>query len=408
MSPPGRPIGENRKAQPEAAPVSAALQRRRRWAVVPAIGMAGGVGLARAAEAASSPGPGWPVLVLGGLVVVLLVLVGGLWWRLLAERAASRREAARQHALIDGLDIGLVVYDEHDRLSLWNRDFARLYGPLANSLKVGTRFEELVRLVLARDLVPQAAGREEEWVQERLALHRQPESLVLRELPGGRWRRITERRLSDGRLLSYSIDVTELVRRERELQRVNAQLDASNARLEAITATDALTGIANRRLFDRRLSEESTRARRHGLPLALLMIDVDHFKRYNDRHGHQAGDDCLRRVAELLVGAVGRRPTDLVARYGGEEFVVLLPHTGPEEALILAERCLREMEAAALPHGDSPVAPQVTFSIGVAVMAPDGAVADPASLLRAADAALYQAKAGGRHCVALNGSPAQA
>jgi len=380
-----------------------ALRRHQCWAAVPAMGLAG---LARAADGGASAALGWSVVVLVALVLVLLVVAGALWWRLLAERAAARREATRQHALIDGLDIGLVVYDEQDRLTLWNRDFVRLYGPLANALKVGTRFEDLVRMVLARKLVPQAEGREEEWVQERLALHRQPESLVLRELPGGRWRRITERRLTDGRILSYSIDVTELVRRERELQRVNAQLDASNARLEAITATDALTGIANRRLFDRRLAEESTRARRHGLPLALLMIDVDHFKRYNDRHGHQAGDDCLRRVAELLVGAVGRRPSDLVARYGGEEFVALLPHTGRDEALSLAERCLRQVETAGLPHGDSPVAPLVTLSIGLAVMEPDGAVADPASLLRAADAALYQAKAGGRHRVALNGGTA--
>jgi len=343
--------------------------------------------------------------------LVLLVLLLMLWHtsrRLRAALAAARLEADRQRVMIDALDIGLVVYDAEDRMVLWNRDFARLYGPLASELRAGMRFDELVRLVVMRGLVPEAVGREEAWLADRLARHRQPQAEVLRVLPGDRWRRITERRLADGRTVSYSIDVTELVRRERELQRVNAQLDASNARLEAITATDALTGIANRRLFDRRLAEETTRARRHGLPLALLMIDVDHFKRYNDHHGHQAGDACLCRVAELLVGAVGRRPADLVARYGGEEFVALLPHTGREEALRLAERCVQAVAEAGLPHGDSPVAPAVTLSVGVAVLEPGGPMLDPAGLLRAADAALYQAKASGRHRVAWGPASADA
>jgi diguanylate cyclase (GGDEF)-like protein len=190
-----------------------------------------------------------------------------------------------------------------------------------------------------------------------------------------------------------------------EMVRTRQQLEALNVRLEGLSTTDALTGVSNRRLFDERLGEEIRRGQRHGQPLALLFIDVDHFKRYNDRYGHPAGDAVLRRVAALL-RQQARRPGDLAARYGGEEFALLLPHTDETAALSVAERCLAALANAAIAHADSPTAPHLTLSVGVAAHragAPDNCtdparLEDAAALIARADAALYEAKQRGRAC----------
>jgi diguanylate cyclase (GGDEF)-like protein len=172
--------------------------------------------------------------------------------------------------------------------------------------------------------------------------------------------------------------------------------------LAELSQTDGLTGLANRRLFDQRLQEEWQRAARHGVPLALLMIDVDHFKRYNDQHGHLCGDDCLRAVAQALLGCA-RRASDLVARYGGEEFAVLMPHASVDEAKSQAQRCIDTLAALALPHGDSPVGPLVTLSIGIGHRQPlVDDVVGPKDLLQQADRALYSAKHCGRDRVVLD------
>lgn len=168
----------------------------------------------------------------------------------------------------------------------------------------------------------------------------------------------------------------------------------ANAQLAHLSETDALTGIANRRRFDHALHDEWQRSSRHGQPLALLLVDVDHFKRLNDSRGHPMGDECLRAIAQLLRNCV-RRAGDLVARYGGEEFALLLPHTDRAEAMALALACIEAVEAAALPHPDSPLAPHVTLSVGVAAQVGAGA-ASPAPLLDAADSAMYAAKRAGR------------
>jgi diguanylate cyclase (GGDEF)-like protein len=175
---------------------------------------------------------------------------------------------------------------------------------------------------------------------------------------------------------------------------LNAQLARLNSELSVLSQTDALTGLANRRAFDLRLAEEVSRAVRHGMPLALLLVDVDHFKRYNDRYGHPAGDECLRRVAAVL-REHGRRPTDLVARIGGEEFALLMPHEDVAGAFALAQSCVRAVDGAGIPHDASPLTGFVTISVGVAALR-DG-VSSAAALLGAADAALYAAKERGRH-----------
>jgi diguanylate cyclase (GGDEF)-like protein len=145
-------------------------------------------------------------------------------------------------------------------------------------------------------------------------------------------------------------------------------------------------------VLNSRLAEEVARAQRHGLPLALLMIDIDHFKRFNDRHGHPTGDTCLVHVAGLLAEHA-RRPADLAARVGGEEFALLLPHTTGAEAQALADQLVAACDRMAVAHGDSPTAAHVTLSVGVAAALPPS---DAQGLLRAADAALYAAKATGR------------
>jgi diguanylate cyclase len=201
-------------------------------------------------------------------------------------------------------------------------------------------------------------------------------------------------------LVTYPLTVgLVMYRLSRRLGERGRELREANARLQELSHTDALTGVGNRRVFDQRLHEEWQRGRRHGWSVALVMIDVDHFKRFNDHRGHQEGDACLRRVAQALQGCA-RRASDLVARYGGEEFVLMLPHTSLDDALVVANRCLEAIDAAGIPHGDSPIGAHVTISIGVAAIALEPAGDDDVErLTRAADQALYRAKDGGRHRV---------
>lgn len=172
-------------------------------------------------------------------------------------------------------------------------------------------------------------------------------------------------------------------------------LRTTNETLLQLTHQDPLTQIANRRCFEYTLGLEWKRAQRLGNPISLIMADIDHFKDYNDHYGHQAGDRCLQRVAALLQAKV-QRPTDLVARYGGEEFVIVLPDTGIEAALALAETMRNGVQALHLEHAASPTATWVTLSLGVAYLIPDDD-SSSAQLLQIADRALYRAKAAGRN-----------
>jgi len=176
-------------------------------------------------------------------------------------------------------------------------------------------------------------------------------------------------------------------------------LEEANAKLELLSNTDGLTGIANRRNFDHALAIEWSRAQRSGSSLSLILLDVDHFKHYNDQYGHLAGDDCLCAIASAL-SLGGQRASDMTGRFGGEEFVVLLPDTSAEGALEIARRIRSEVMDLALPHADTD-AGVVTVSLGVASLAP-AQQHSPDMLLREADAALYRAKQAGRNCVRTN------
>lgn len=176
------------------------------------------------------------------------------------------------------------------------------------------------------------------------------------------------------------------------------ELQHAAAQLRRQSDLDGLLGIANRRAFDEALTHEWGRALRESSLLSLLMIDVDYFKDYNDRYGHLAGDHCLQEVTTAICAAV-KRPGDLVARYGGEEFAVLLPHTDAAGADEVACEIQNELARLALPHPASRVSTRVTVSIGVGTLAPSPEIS-PDALVRAADRALYRAKAAGRNrCV---------
>jgi diguanylate cyclase (GGDEF)-like protein len=175
-----------------------------------------------------------------------------------------------------------------------------------------------------------------------------------------------------------------------------AHLALDNRRLGRLATRDTLTTLANRRGLETHLRRVLRRPRA-GM-LSALLVDIDHFKQYNDHYGHQQGDVCLQRVASALAG-VPTRSGDMVARFGGEEFVIILPGTDEPSAAAMAERVRRAVSALEIPHADSPVAPVVTVSVGVATMAQDAA-GDGTALIEAADAALYRAKAAGRNRVA--------
>jgi diguanylate cyclase (GGDEF)-like protein/hemerythrin-like metal-binding protein len=183
--------------------------------------------------------------------------------------------------------------------------------------------------------------------------------------------------------------------RTQELAEANQALTNANRQLELLSNTDGLLKIANRRYFDFTLDQEWHRALREGKTLALLMIDVDFFKRYNDTHGHQAGDACLQSVAQAALSAL-KRPSDLLARYGGEELAVILPGTDLSGAVEVAQWIQKALAELHIPHLASSVAPEVTISIGAAAMVADRQAA-ASQLMAAADHGLYAAKHGGRN-----------
>ncbi|WP_426338059.1 diguanylate cyclase domain-containing protein [Pseudoduganella sp. S-14] len=184
--------------------------------------------------------------------------------------------------------------------------------------------------------------------------------------------------------------------------RTHLRLQAALASLDTLAHKDGLTGLHNRRYFDEQFAVELARHRRQGAALGVALVDVDHFKLYNDHYGHQTGDECLRAVAQALAQCT-RRPGELVARYGGEEFVVLLPNSCVDEVQRYGAWVCEHVAGLRMPHAASPVAPHVTISAGLCSLSPD--IDDtPASALEAADRALYEAKRAGRNRAMLDGA----
>jgi diguanylate cyclase (GGDEF)-like protein len=198
--------------------------------------------------------------------------------------------------------------------------------------------------------------------------------------------------------------IAKPLKSSRVLARVRTQLRMKHMadELRRTATTDSLTGVANRRQFDESLEREWLRARRSGDPVSLLMIDVDHFKLYNDRYGHPKGDVCLRHVTQALLSAC-KGPADLVARYGGEEFVILLPQTPRHGAQHMAQQVIDEVAAIGIFHEDSQTTHHVSVSVGIACFDDasacwenDSHALRASDLVQAADKALYSAKRAGR------------
>ncbi len=190
-------------------------------------------------------------------------------------------------------------------------------------------------------------------------------------------------------LIGFMFDISERKRTEEQLLRLQREL-------EDLSFRDGLTGVFNRRMFDTVLAREWASAHRNAQPLTLVMIDIDHFKEYNDCYGHLAGDDCLRRVAQTLANTA-QRPRDFLARFGGEEFVLILPETDAAAAQTLAERLRSAVVELGIPHAGSSTDPFVTVSLGLGSIIPDSKDDDPHQLLRQVDQLLYRAKRDGRN-----------
>lgn len=190
-------------------------------------------------------------------------------------------------------------------------------------------------------------------------------------------------------------DITREMRAEETSQRYLFELREANEKLALTSRTDGMTGLLNFRTFRELLESEHLRAARYGLSFTLIFCDLDHFKFYNDHHGHQAGDEILREVAKIMKASC--RNTDSVFRYGGEEFVILCPETDADGGKILAKRILDAVANAPLPHAQEQPLGKVTLSIGVAAFPKDGQLPD--DVLKSADQYVYQAKELGRNRV---------
>lgn len=217
---------------------------------------------------------------------------------------------------------------------------------------------------------------------------------------------LAQHRLVEVQLEALQADLEEQMRRRTQaleirneaLSQLRLTLETANQRLKRLVAIDALTGVANRRHFDRSLDRELRRVRRDSQSLSLIFLDLDEFKRFNDTYGHARGDEVLRRVAHTL-NETFRRGGDFVARYGGEEFAVVLPGVDARRAALYAERLRRRVWRLAIPYEVGESTDRVTISGGVATLSP-GMIATSEQLLRAADKALYRAKRLGRNQIA--------
>ena len=318
--------------------------------------------------------------------------------RKLMQTEPSPPRSVTQHSLqvsrkllsstLHALNIGLEIWDAKDQLVLYNKSVNQVLADFHTPDHIGQTYEVLMRAKLRRHLIPAARGCEGPWLKQHLAQRNHKGEPELQELTGDLWVNVQHTRASDGYLISARIDVTDMVRRGKALE-------ATNQMLTQQSSTDGLTGLVNRRSFDALLESEWQRGARSGLPLSLLMVDIDHFKKFNDRYGHLAGDECLRRMADMLGDGL-RRSGEVVARFGGEEFVLLLPGADSAQAHETAQNCIERIRQEAMPHADSTTASHVTVSIGVATVVPHPSM-DALLLLNTADAAMYRAKTGGRN-----------
>ena len=326
--------------------------------------------------------------------VYVMLLVSGFSLLLLAQqksdealeraRRSLREQDAQYRFIVDNALEGIVALDKDGRVTFLNRRMAEMAGYRVEEV-LGQPYLDF----LAEDQFADAAAKQAERAQGLDGVY---ERCLLRKDGGQKWVQVSARAVLDAAghyagAFSVIIDIDARKRTE-------TALAASNKRLAEQSLLDGLTGIANRRRFDEALTREYRRHARGGASLSLVLIDIDHFKAFNDRYGHIHGDACLRQVAGVLRQNV-TRAGDLVARYGGEEFACILAETDAPSAAAMAERLRQAVAALDIPHEASPTACRVTISSGAATARclPGGS---PLELLARADEQLYRAKAAGR------------
>ena len=303
--------------------------------------------------------------------------------RLTQVLEAADAANARLHDAIESVSDAFALFDAEDRLVLCNGSFARTFTDETEADELrGLSADEIIRASVARGerIPPQFANNEDAWIAERLRQHRNPsgEGFVF-QLADGRWMQAKERRTSEGGIVGVHADITTLKAVEEQVRH--------------LANHDPLTGLPNRRLLMDRMMQAFSNARRHEDQVAIMVIDLDDFKRINDVHGHKVGDRVLQVISGRLRTTV--RQADTVARMGGDEFVVILPELHKREA---AARIAEKVQhAAARPINIDGISFQVRASIGLAVFPHDGE--DVEALLKCADVAMYRAKDEGRNVI---------
>ena len=282
---------------------------------------------------------------------------------------------------------GLALFDEEGKLVLCNEQYHAMF-PLTRDVRVpGASLASILRAAAERgEQGHMPPERLESWIFEITSGLRTGGDEEV-QLFDGRWLQVRTTTKPGSGAISVVSDITAIKKAERELSALTEQL-------KLLATTDSLTTLMNRRAFDDCLEKEIARTRRSGLPISLIMIDIDRFKAFNDRYGHPAGDECLRRVAEILRRNV-KRPADSVARYGGEEFGVILPDTDEDGAYSLAEELRKSVRGVSLEHDKSEKG-VVTISLGIATYPALETRRSSLELISRADEALYTAKGAGR------------
>ncbi len=302
--------------------------------------------------------------------------------------------------LFDGLPVACFGFDREGRVYEWNQACESLFGFAASEV-LEKRYYQLLfedtrlRSVSKRHLARLFAGLLVKQFEWEFGIGNLSKNILSTAIPLYN----NDGSIRMGMIASFDISerkAAEAALRESEqrYREVAGQLERLNAQLGSLARTDGLTGLYNHRSFQQKINDEFHIAKEGKSALSIVILDVDHFKEYNDSFGHQAGDQVLRQLADLL--NVASRNTDFVARYGGEEFVVVLPGAGAQRAFDVAERMRQSIQQATWPHRP------VTASFGVATLQSD--IHQAEQLLRGADEALYQAKASGRNRTVANGS----
>ncbi|MBP1853279.1 sensor domain-containing diguanylate cyclase [Rhizobium halophytocola] len=301
------------------------------------------------------------------------------------QMEAELEEGRDQLALImNEMSDGIVTIDPDDRIVYCNAKYRNLY-PITGKYRLPGAFMPSV-LALAKE-AGELPGLSPSEAMRKLKAGIDDEF----EMFDGTWLHARSRIGSRGYVTLVVSDITKLKRSLIELR-------GMAEKLEVLADTDGLTGLLNRRSLDQRLDQEILRCRRSRQPVSMILLDVDRFKAYNDLYGHQGGDECLKRVAQVLAQSV-KRPSDFVARYGGEEFCIVLPDTDQAGAFVLAEQVRQAVSGRKMKHEGSEKS-VVTVSAGVASLMHDGNASTSVALVSRADTALYEAKDAGRDRVA--------